>query len=298
VYLASPGQYLALGTIATGSEDAPLAIPFPVEWSVTDASVARLDAPGRIWILRAGRTAIIASAAGWRADTILIDAVPLAERTAPVVFEEDWTRGLDRERWQPFGDPMPRAPRTGGRDSAAVFANHGDEFFASGVVTMDAFPLRGGLGVEVEGRMRFTGKLHQEFGLALYDEEHSDSVLASGAAPALVEFRVRGPSGDGPAEAWIATAERRVALPPPSQPEAWHTYALQVLPDGGLELIVDGRLLWRAPELLAQRAGSVRIGLGFQSFETEILHGRVRVSTPPRYYLPQVLPDGGRQGPP
>ena len=295
VHLVSPGQYLALGTTATSSDDAPLAIPFPIEWSVTDAAVARLDAPGRIWVLREGRAAIIASAAGWRADTVLVDAVPLAERAAPVVFEEDWTRGLDRERWRPFGDPMPRAPPTGGPDGAGVFANYGDEFFASGVVTRDAFPVREGLGVEVEGRMRFTGKLHQEFGLALYDEEHSDSALASGAALALVEFRVRGPSGEGPAEAWIATPERRMALPPPSRPDAWHTYALQLLPDGGIELIVDGRMLWRAPEPLARRGGSVRIGLGFQSFETEILHGRVRVSTPPRYYLPEVLRDGGQQ---
>jgi DNA-binding SARP family transcriptional activator len=289
VQVASPGQYLAFGTQAFGPDGDPFTIPFPVEWSVTDANVARAHAPGRFWVLRAGRTAIVASAAGWRADTIVVHAVPLAERDVTLVFEEDWTRGLDGGRWRPFGDPAPRALRPDGPDGRAAFANSGDQFFASGAVTREAFPLRDGLGVEVEGRMPFTDKLHQEFGIALYADDHPDSVLASGTAPALVEFRVRGPSGTGPGEAWIATAERRVALPLPPRPERWRTYALQLLPDGSLELLVDGRMFWRAAEPLVQGSGPVRVGLGFQSFEAEILHGGVRVLSPPRYHLPEIV---------
>jgi DNA-binding SARP family transcriptional activator len=289
IQLASPGQYLAFGADATGPKGAPLPIAFPIEWSVTDAAVARLEAPGRIWIHGPGRTTIVASAAGWRVDTILVYSVPLAERDVPVAFEEDWTHGLEPERWRPFGDPAPLTRAADGPGGGGVFANRGDEFFASGVITREAFPLSGGLGVEVEGRMPFTGKLHQEFGVALYADDHPDSTLASGAAPALVEFRVQGPSGVGPAEAWIATPEQRVALPLPANPDQWHTYALQVLDDGGVELIVDGRMFWRAPEPLADRGNSIRIGLGFQSFETEIRHGRVRVFAPPRYYIPELV---------
>jgi hypothetical protein len=215
-------------------------------------------------------------------------SVPLAERTAPPVFVEEWAGGLDRARWRTFGDPPPQVRRTGGPDGAGVFLNRGDEFFASGAVTREAYALRGGLAVEVDGRMPFTGKLHQEFAVALFDREHPDSALASGTAPALVEFRVSGPAGDRAAEAWIATPERRVSLPVPDRPDRWHTYALQVLADGGLELLVDGRLLWRSAEPVVRPADAVRIGLGYQSFETTIRHGRVRIYTPPRFYLPDV----------
>jgi hypothetical protein len=289
IQLASPGQYVAFGTTATGPGEAPLTTAFPIEWSVSDPEVARIEASGHVRMLGAGRTQIVASAAGWRADTVTVYSVPLAERDVPVTFAEDWTRGLDLERWRPFGDPVPETRAAGGPDGGAVLANRGDEFFASGVITREAFPLRGGLGVEVEGAMPFTGKLHQEFGVALYADDHPDSSLASGAAPALVEFRVQGPSGAGPAAAWIATPEQRVALPLPASPDQWHTYALQVLDDGRVELMVDGHMFWRAPEPLADRGGSVRIGLGFQSFETEIRHGRVRVFMPPRYYIPEVV---------
>jgi TolB protein len=289
VQLASPGQYLALGTTATGPGEAPLTMVFPIEWSVSDPEVARIEASGHVRILGAGRAQIIASAAGWRADTITLYSVPLAERDVPVTFAEDWTQGLDLGRWRAFGDPVPETRAADGPDGGAVLVNRGDEFFASGVITREAFPLRGALGVEVEGAMPFTGKLHQEFGVALYAEDHPDSTLASGAAPALVEFRVRGPSGAGPAAAWIATPKQRVALPLPANPDQWHTYALQVLDDGRVELMVDGRMYWQAPEPLADRSRSVRIGLGFQSFETEIRHGRVRVFMPPRYYIPEVV---------
>jgi DNA-binding SARP family transcriptional activator len=290
--LASPGQHLALAAQATGSTGEPVDAALPIAWSVSDSAVARMDGPGRVRILNAGAVRIVASAAGWRRDTLTLFSVPLAERPVTPVFVEDWTGGLDRDRWRPFGDPVPRTRRTGGPDGSGVFTNHGDAFFASGAVTRESFPLRDGLGVEVDGRLPFTGKLHQEFAVALYDEEHPDSLLASGAAPALVEFRVQGASGAGAAEAWIATRDRRVALPLPANPEAWHTYTLQLRADGGFELIVDGRLLWRAPTPLAHQAGSVRIGLGYQSFETEIVHGRLRVHTPPRYYLPEVTLEG------
>jgi DNA-binding SARP family transcriptional activator len=289
---ASPGQQLALTAQATGSTGEPVETALPIQWSVSDSAIARLDGPGRVRILDAGAVHIVASAAGWRRDTLTLFSIPLAERPVTPVFVEDWTRGLDRDRWRPFGDPLPRTRRTGGPDGSGVFTNNGDAFFASGAVTRQAFPLRDGLGVEVDGRLPFTGKLHQEFAVALYDEEHPDSLLASGAAPALVEFRVQGASGAGAAEAWIATRDRRVALPLPTNPEAWHTYTLQLRADGVVELLVDGRMLWRAPAPLAHQAESVRIGLGYHSFETEILHGRLRIHTPPRYYLPEVTLEG------
>ena len=117
-----------------------------------------------------------------------------------------------------------------------------------------------------------------------------DSALASGQSPALVEFRVRGPSGAGPAEAWVATRDGRSTLPLPPDLGAWHAYVLQLQGDGTVELILDGRMYWRSGAPLSTHAGSARVALGLQSFETEIQHGRVRIHAPPRYQLPGVEP--------
>jgi hypothetical protein len=288
VELGSPGQHLAVSAVARDARGEPLTFgALPVEWSVTDSSVARLDGPGQVRLLRVGRVSVVADVAGWRADTLTLYSVPVFERARTPVFLEDWRGGIDSTRWRLFGDPPPTTRPAGGPNRAGAFANRGDEFFTSGAITAAEFPLARGLGVEVDGRMPFTGKLHQEFGIALYQGDLPDSVLIGGRAPALVEFRVRGPSGAEPGEAWIATRDARYPLPMPPALGDWHAYGLQVLEDGTVELILDGRTYWRSGTPLTRHTGGVRIGLGFQSFGTEILHGRVKVYGPPRYQLPK-----------
>jgi len=289
VELGSPGQYIdfRVAILDPGGDTLP-DDDLPIAWRVTDRQVARLEGPGRLQVLSPGHTVIIADAAGWRADTLGLLSVPLVQRPATPTFVETWRHGLDTTRWHPFGDPAPLARPTGGPGGSGTFLSNGDAFFASGAVTDSAFPLKDGLGVEVDGRMAFTGRLHQEFGLALYTEQLPDSVLASGQAPALAELRVRGPTADAPGQAWISTPEWRQDIAMPEQPAAWHAYALQIDADGAVELVVDGRLHWRSPVPLKRHGGSARVGLGFESLETEILHGRLRVYTPPRYTLPQL----------
>jgi hypothetical protein len=289
VEVGSPGQHLAITAVARDARGEPVAFgAVPVRWEVNDSSVARLEGPGQVRLLRAGRVRVVANMAGWRADTLTLYSVPVMEQAGAPAFLEDWRDGIDSTRWRVFGDPPPAARPTGGPDRAGLFANRGDAFFTSGAVTAAEFPLAEGLGVEVDGRMPFTGKLHQEFGIALYQGNVPDSVLVAGRAPALVEFRVRGPSGAAAGEAWVATREARYVIPMPPTPEEWHAYALQVLGDGTVELILDGRTYWRSGTPLTRHTGGVRVGLGFQSFETEIVHGRVRVYGPPRYQLPKL----------
>jgi DNA-binding SARP family transcriptional activator len=289
VGIGSPGQRLAVTASARDPRGGQRALgTVAVEWSVTDPGVARLDGPGRVRLLRVGRVGLVADVAGWRADTLMLVSAPLLERPGTPVFLEDWRGGLDSARWRVFGDPRPKTRPTGGPQRAGVFANNGDAFFASGAVTITEFPLAQGLAVEVDARLPFTGKLNQEFGLALYQGDPPDSVLVSGQAPALAEVRVRGRSGAGPAAAWIATNEGRQALPVPPALGEWHMYGLQIRDDGVVELIVDGRTYWRSGAPVAKRGGAARIGLGLQSFETEILHGRVRVYAPPKYRLPEL----------
>jgi TolB protein len=287
--IGSPGQHLDVRAVPHGPAGEALAADaVPVRWTVTDTGVARLDGPGRVWLMNPGRVGVVADMAGWRTDTLTLYSVPVVERSTDPLFTEDWTTGLDSIRWRVFGDPRPRVRAGSGRGGAGVFLNRGDAFFTSGAISAQAFPLSKGLTVEVDGRMLFTGKLHQEFGIALYGSDLPDSALSSSMTPALVEFRVRGPSGSGPAQAWMSTRDTRQPLPVPPNPEAWHAYALQVLEDGTVELMVNGRTYWRSSVPLPTPPGGVRVGLGFQSFETDIQHGPVRVYVPTKYYLPRL----------
>jgi DNA-binding SARP family transcriptional activator len=294
--VGSPGERLAYRVDVRTSADSPLvAEGLPVDWRVTDGRVAVLDGAGRVRVVGAGRADIIASAAGWRADTLTLFSMPLVTRPATPVFAERWTSAPDTSRWRLFGEPLPTTSRSGGPRRSGVFHNNGDQFFASGAVTTAAFPLEKGISVVVDGRAAFSGKAHQEFGVALYPNDYADSVLASGQAPALAEFRMRGPSGADSGEASIATPAWREAIPMPSNPGAWHAYCLQVLGDGTVELIVNDSLYWRSPTPLDHLPTAVHVALGFQSFEGAIEHGPVRVYAQPRFELPQVTVPGGHE---
>lgn len=296
VAAGSPGQYLGFRATLEGAGGEVLdGGGLPLRWRVSDRALATADDSGRVRLRAPGLVEVIASAAGWRADTLRILVIPLVEHALAPVFEETWRDGLQETRWRPFGDPAPRVRRRGAPGEAGIFLNGGDAFFASGVISREAFPLAQGLTVEVTGRMPFTGMLHQEFGVALYHEDHADSLLATGDAPALAEFRILGGSSAGPARAWIATPERRDELPVPERSDTWRRYTLQVLPDGAVELIVDGRLYWRSPYRVATRAAAAHVGLGFQSFGTEIQHGAVRVYAGRRYVLPDVPDASGER---
>lgn len=296
VGVGSPGQHLSLRLEVTDGKGEPLQVEgLPLRWYTTDDQVARVHEAGQVDVVGPGRTAVIASAAGWRADTLILYAIPLTAVAVPPVLREDWAHGLDAGRWRAFGDPPPYTRPTGGPSGSGVFLNNGDAFFASGAVSRQAFPAAAGVTVEVDARMPFTGQLHQEFGLALYDQDHADSLLASGAAKPVVALRIRGPSGADPPQAWVVTGERRDAVPVPRRLTAWRRYALQLLPNGVVDLIIDGRMHWRSAQPLEARPAAVRIGLGDQSLATEIAHGALEVYIAPKYRLPELPGEGARE---
>lgn len=288
--VVSPGQYVDLDIEATDASGEPAtADGLPLRWSVRPDSVATVNEAGALRVVGRGPAAVVASLGGWRADTLAISSVEIAEVPLEPVLAEPWTNGIDQDRWLTFGDPAPRTTPTGAPGRRGTFVNNGDAIFESGAVTRAAFPLESGLTVEVHGRLRFTGKLHQVFGIALYREASDDSLLATGEAVPLVELRIQGAAGPDPAQAWIATAERRHAIPVPERPRFWHRYALQILPDGAVELLVDGAMYWRSPYRLARELLTpVYVGLGFQSFETDVAHGPVGIYSGARYRLREV----------
>jgi len=165
--------------------------------------------------------------------------------------------------------------------------NTGTATSESGVVSASTFSLNRGFTVEFDGRMRFTGKPHQVFGIALYDEKPVDSLLAAGATAPILEFRVEGPVPPEHGRAIVATTDSRHEFPIPDNERFWRRYALQVRSDGGVELIVDGAVYWRSSYLLPESMlSSVYLVLGFQSFEAMISHGEIKVYEETKYRLP------------
>lgn len=288
--VVSPGQWVDLGTdavfaaaLSTGDD------MLPVRWSVAPDSVAEIEDNGRLHVVGIGQAKVIASAGGWRADTLRISSVEISPLPLEPVFREDWLNGLQEDRWLSFGHQGPRTEPTGAPSDGGMLLNSGGATFEGGVVTLAAFSPDRGLTVEVDGRLRFTGKLHQVFGIALYEDEPDDSLLAAGEAVPVVEFMVEGPVGTEGGRAWIATPDNRHSLPFPDNARFWREYVLQILPDGSVELIVDGSVYWRSPYQL--RPGSMEplhLALGFQSFETQIAHGIVRVYEGAKYRTPEM----------
>jgi hypothetical protein len=139
--------------------------------------------------------------------------------------------------------------------------------------------------------MRFTGKLHQVFSVALVPGTPSDSLLEAGQAPAVAALRIQGPSCDAPEETAVLTASGRHLLPTPDRVRFWNRYALQVLRDGTVQLVVNERLYWQSPTPLSRHdLGRARVVLGSQSLDTEIAHGPLRVYRGAKYRLPVLEP--------
>lgn len=278
----SPGQHFELEIVALdAAEDSFPSGVVEIDWSIANPEILERR-NGWFHVLGPGRTTIIASAAGWRADTLHLFSLPLIERLAEVTLEEDWVEGLDSTRWIPFGQPRPFVRARGAPGGAGFLVNNGDAHFESGVVSKEVYTLEDGLGAEAYGRMPFTGQLFQTWAVALFPEAPTDSIDWVATTPALA-FVLSGPSADQPAEARVFTPDWTKRFPFPQSTDEWRHYALQVTPEGFVEVIVDGRLHWRSNRRLpVESIGPVRVGLGYQSMNTEIAHGPIRVYRPPR----------------
>jgi hypothetical protein len=261
----------------------------PVRWSLSDSAIGELSESGMLRVRALGSTQLIASAGGWRVDSLEMFSSALVARDVEPLLVDDWRQGIRSDLWIQFGDPLPVTRSYGGPEGAGVFLNNGDDHYSSGVVSRRSFKLRDGLSVEVWGRMPVIAGQWQTFMIDLFwttpDDEGTDwkranqsrllTLDASGARDSIVLH------GQGEAS--------RVAFPP--EPGDWHLYGLQVDAEGRVRLITDGELKWTSPWALEIDAESaVHVSLRGASLGTEIAHGVVRVYPGPRY----VLPEGDR----
>lgn len=279
----SPGQRLRLEVRAvTAAGDTLSSAGLPLRWSTSDPGVLRVEDDGTAEVRRTGPARLVASAGGWTADTLRLASAPLVARDQPPALEEDWAGGLEREKWRPFGEPPPYV--TDGDDQGRpAFVNHGDENYDSGASSRRALDATGGLSVEFEARLPFTDRLWQSLRVGLVSDPPEPNVPRpawDGDPRAVVSFDQEG-------DLTLQTGRGQAELPSADELARWHTYILQLEPDGRVSWLVDGRLLWRSARPLARDllTADVHLLLAGRSHDTEIQVGRIRIWTGPRYRL-------------
>lgn len=291
-----------------------------LSWSTTDGSVLRLGPGGRGRVMGAGEARLVASAGGWVSDTLRVSSRPLVPRSTVALMEEDWDDGLATRRWVEFGQPSPfvadRRPTAGSPDDAAansgedgrgsatgtaaarparpgdrrppdlprrVFVNNGDANYASGVVSRRAYPVDEGLSLEFQARLPLTEVMYQalKVGLARGIPERNapqwpemkDGLLFVVGGGDRSHFRLHGDDGE------------RVQIPAVPGVGGWHTYTLQVAPDGRVSLCVDGRMWWRSVEPAAPSLANddLHVLLAGRSVGTRLEVGRIQLWKGLRY---------------
>lgn len=235
---------------------------------------------------REGTARLVASVGGWRADTVgaRVGRVVTASGL-PTLMEEDWTEGIDRERWTPFGEPAPgvvRRPSTAGGEMRRFFDPGGDANYSSGLVSRAPFSLAGGLSLEFESRVPRSERLYETVRIGLHrDTAYAPVQWAREGRLDLLELGLRGDRS--PPELRLPDEDLR--LPATDTTGAARRHALQVEPDGRVSYALDGRLLWRSarPRLADALGSRARLRLAGQSLRTDVLVGTVRLWRGVRY---------------
>ena len=284
----SPGQLLFLEASASDSRGRPVAVEgLPLVWSSTDTTVVRPLEGGWFQVVRAGSVELEVALRGWRRRVIPVRSTELQEADVPLLFQEDWARGLPSEVWTQYGSPAPTTYLTGGVSGTGSLAANGDGSFTSGVVSVTEFPFRDGLTLEVWGKAPFTNQHWQDLLFGFEEDTPPVDSLVS----AWVRDRHRFPdvnvsAYDGGLGGNYLRPEG-TRLPIPHDPAEWHRYALQVAPDGTVSLVLDGVLYWRQRYPGPWDPGlSTHIHLGSASVNTDIRHGLVRLWRGERYVVP------------
>jgi DNA-binding SARP family transcriptional activator len=232
------------GSSATGLT-APV---YSVRWRSTDTAVATIESSGLVLPHRQGHVRIIASAGGWRADTLQIE---IGSLTSSPVLHESWSKGLDAN-WVPWGTPRPTVDLTA--DGSGVLLTRGDSSFDSGVYTRFTIPAGRGIGLEarVSGTLSALQWQRHYLGLADLDStwlagwDHrtggldppnrtTDFDRCWAAYPAA-----EGTKGSERIEFGCGHEALTGPAPPGLGNGSWHLIRLQLFPDGRLGVAIDG----------------------------------------------------------
>lgn len=246
VPLGAPTRFEAIGT---GPDGRQVPVPY-VRWSVSDSSVASIDARVTLSPRREGEIVIRASAGGWRTDSLRVSVRAVAER---VVIEESWGDEWG-ERWVPFGDPQPEV--TEGQEQRRAFWNRGDGSHTSGVYSVEQPDGSLGLGVEADVSMPVTDGHWQLLQLTIvaagdagtlhsWDHRSGDPPFVAANEKCSINLpATEGPSGAGKVSMMVGQPVAAVVnVPEAFTGNGWTRIRLQIFPDGRCGLAVNGEAL-------------------------------------------------------
>jgi hypothetical protein len=264
-----------------GADGAPM-VPQAVRWLSRDTLTAAVDSGGEIHPRRAGAVTIVATAGGWRSDSVQIQIGPAASH---LVLAENWQHGID-SAWVPFGTPAPVVVRT---DSGSYLAPNGDSTYQSGVFMRQLLPVSDGLGVEYLASVPLNNYQWQVLGVMMVSAPAANPeswdlekghLRMSNARWRSCEVGYPwsgGWSGRGQLELTAGTG-RRVAVPEGSGDGRPMRVRLQLFPDGRCGVAVDGVARLIHDRQVPMEDSAVLI-ISAYSHRTRILVGPVDVWT-------------------
>jgi len=278
------GTY-ALHAHGISQHGASLELPV-ISWTSLDTLVARIDiGSGVIRPVAEGIARLVASAGGWRSDTVSVRVGPPGWN---LVQRETWKEGWTR--WRPFGIPFPKLMNA---DGIGTFWNRGDSTFESGAYSISAWPATAGLGLEASVEAPITDVHWQavEIGLVGWVDstvlaawDHQTGWLAGERLLSTARSCSLGyPNGEGPGARFEVVAEGGgvdVGLPADSSLGlgAPFTVRVQIFPDRRCGIAVNGRPIWMSPAPLALDRG-YRALISGKSYHAKILVGPVTIWT-------------------
>ncbi|MFN8646875.1 MAG: AAA family ATPase [Gemmatimonadales bacterium] len=249
--LESSYELSVLARSAAAPEGTPVA---SVEWSVSDSTVGAITPDGRLQPRGAGSAWVIARA-GPLADSVWVRVAPGVHQ---VVYREDWSRGI-APGWITFGTPRPvlRA----GPDGSPAFLGNGDGSFQSGAYSRRSWNAINGLGIEALAYTKVTGDKWQSIVLELLFGLDSTALGAWNHSDGNMPFRhgrehrftcgVGYPAREGAGRDTTLSASGGGSVGPLTVPRVlgtgrWFRLRVQVFPDGGCGVAVDGLPMWRS----------------------------------------------------
>jgi DNA-binding SARP family transcriptional activator len=272
--------------------------PHAVSWRSLDTAHAIVRGDGLLTPRAPGSARVIASAGGWRADTVTVNIT--APRLGETVLEESWNT-LDSTRWLTIGTPEPFV---GG---GALFVN-GDHHLASGVLSWRTIPAESGMGVEARFQLPMTVVQWQNLSIG-FAPIGTDTQLRSWTGRAGPDENAimnavsndrtcqltipRGELGDHAGQLMLNSG--RESSPVRDFPIAvtdgrWHTLRLQLFSDGRCGAALDGRLVAVSRRAIPMDM-PMRVVIQGQSKFTEVRVATVTAWRGERHDLPWFTSD-------